>query len=559
MCLIISALILLGDIVLGAVLSNRIQSMLLRNIRQNVLHISNCAAAGVDPYEMKDVYEKGQDSEYWNSVYEDLSVYLENGGVEYVYTAGMIDGRFAFILDTDPEEPGLYGDGIEPDFDSESALKGIASVNEKPFTDDWGQHLTAWAPVRCDGEVVAAVGVDVNYDSVQKSLNGVKFLVIILCALNYIVIVIALFFVSIRLSKGFKVINQKIEDLTDGSGDLTKKIEDRSGTEFEVIADNVNQFVAEIQNLVMQIGTSSAEIHMAMKQMQNDVKNSSENAGSISSVAEELSASMEMLSDTADQLDGFAKEIQNNIQNTMEEVSSGNGLVQDIRQKAGNFKSETSEKEQNIQKVVRFQQTRMLESIKDSEKVVRISDLTEDILSIASQTNLLALNASIEAARAGEAGRGFSVVADEIRMLADSSRKTAGSIQVISSEVVAAVRTLMECANELLHTVNDCMLPDYQLFFQVADEYLGDAGRMQSLIDRYQNHMSGITELVNEMAGRTSAISKTVNECKNGISDTAENIVVLVNEMGDINQETGRISAAEELLRNKVQKYKTGE
>ncbi len=559
MCLIISALILLGDIVLGAVLSNRIQSMLLRNIRQNALHISNCAAAGVDPYEMKDVYEKGQDSEYWNSVYEDLSVYLENGGVEYVYTAGMIDGRFAFILDTDPEEPGLYGDGIEPDFDSESALKGIASVNEKPFTDDWGQHLTAWAPVRCDGEVVAAVGVDVNYDSVQKSLNGVKFLVIILCALNYIVIVIALFFVSIRLSKGFKVINQKIEDLTDGSGDLTKKIEDRSGTEFEVIADNVNQFVAEIQNLVMQIGTSSAEIHMAMKQMQNDVKNSSENAGSISSVAEELSASMEMLSDTADQLDGFAKEIQNNIQNTMEEVSSGNGLVQDIRQKAGNFKSETSEKEQNIQKVVRFQQTRMLESIKDSEKVVRISDLTEDILSIASQTNLLALNASIEAARAGEAGRGFSVVADEIRMLADSSRKTAGSIQVISSEVVAAVRTLMECANELLHTVNDCMLPDYQLFFQVADEYLGDAGRMQSLIDRYQNHMSGITELVNEMAGRTSAISKTVNECKNGISDTAENIVVLVNEMGDINQETGRISAAEELLRNKVQKYKTGE
>lgn len=559
MCLIISALILLGDIVLGAALSNRIQSMLLRNIRQNALHISNCAAAGVDPYEMKDVYEKGQDSEYWNSVYEDLSVYLENGGVEYVYTAGMIDGRFGFILDTDPEEPGLYGDGIEPDFDSESALKGTASVNEKPFTDDWGQHLTAWAPVRCDGEVVAAVGVDVNYDSVQKSLNGVKFLVIFLCALNYIVIVIALFFVSTRLSKGFKVINQKIEDLTDGSGDLTKKIEDRSGTEFEVIADNVNKFAAEIRNLVMQIGTSSTEIHTAMKQMQNDVKNSSENAGSISSVAEELSASMEMLSDTADQLDGFAKEIQNNIQNTMEEVSSGNGLVQDIRRKAGNFKSETSEKEQNIQKVVRFQQTRMLESIKDSEKVVRISDLTEDILSIASQTNLLALNASIEAARAGEAGRGFSVVADEIRMLADSSRKTAGSIQVISSEVVAAVRTLMECANELLHTVNDCMLPDYQLFFQVADEYLGDAGRMQSLIDRYQNNMSGVTDLVNEMAGRTSAISKTVNECKNGISDTAENIVVLVNEMGDINQETDKISAAEELLRNKVQKYKTGE
>ncbi len=558
MCLIISVLLLVGDIILGAVLANRLQFMLLENIRQNALNISNCAAADVDPYEMKDIYEKGQASEHWDSVHEELSVYLENGGVEYVYTAGMIDGQFAFILDTDPEEPGLYGDSIDPDSDSESALKGVASVNEEPFTDDWGQHLTAWAPIDCDGEVVAVVGVDVSYDSVQKSLNSVRVLIFVICALIYIVIILALFFVSMRLSKGFKVINQKIEDLTDGSGDLTKKIEDKSGTEFEVIADNVNKFIVEIQKLVLQVGTSTADIYSSMKQMHNDVTNSYKNASGISQVAEELSASMEQLSATADQLDGFAREIQNNIQSTMEDVNSGNELVRDIRQKADNIKSETSEKEQNIQKVVRLQQTKILASIEDSKKVSHISDLTQDILNIASQTNLLALNASIEAARAGEAGKGFAVVADEIRMLADSSRETAGSIQVISSEVIHAVQTLMECSNEILHTVNDSMLPDYQLFFQVAEQYLGDAGKMQNLIDNYQNNMAGITNLVNDMTGHTGAISKTVNECKNGISETAENIVVLVDEMKDIDQETGKISTAEEHMRNNIQKYKTG-
>ena len=95
-----------------------------------------------------------------------------------------------------------------------------------------------------------------------------------------------MFFISMRLSKGFKIINQKIKDLTDGSGDLTKKIEDKSGTEFEVIADNLNKFIVEIQKLVMQVGTRTADIYTSMQQMQNDVTNSYENASGISKEAE---------------------------------------------------------------------------------------------------------------------------------------------------------------------------------------------------------------------------------------------------------------------------------
>lgn len=66
----------------------------------------------------------------------------------------------------------------------------------------------------------------------------------------------------------------------------------------------------------------------------------------------------------------------------------------------------------------------------------------------------------------------------------------------------------------------------------------------------------GITDLVNEMANHAGAISGTVGECKKGISETAENIGVLVGEMGNINQETDRIFAEEKNLRNRIQKYK---
>lgn len=557
LCLMISVLILLGDVVLGVALSNRVQSMLLEHIQTNALNIANCAAAGINPEEMKDIYKLGEDSEYWDSVYQELSVYLENGGVEYVYVAGMLENQFSFIMDTDPEEPGMYGDSVEPDSDNEAALQGVASVNDEPFGDEWGLHLTAWSPIISDGEVVAVVGVDVSYDSVQKSLGKVTKLIVTICAVIYVVLVMALFLISRRLSKGFWVINQKIMDLTDGSGDLTKKIEDKSGTEFEVIAQNINKFIMEVQSLVIQIGESSGEIHQSIKKMHQNVKESTENANSISSVAKELSASMQNLSETVEQLDSSAEEMHHSIQITMGDVNTGNELVQDIKNKAGLIKSQTLEKEQNIQKTVELQQKKMLESMEAGQKVSKISDLTEDILSIASQTNLLALNASIEAARAGEAGKGFAVVADEIRMLADSSRDTAGNIQHISSEVVSAVEELIEASNELLCIVNNSMLSDYQHFFQAAENYSYDAEKMQTLIDNYTKNMSGLVKRIEEMASHTGSIANTVAECDKGIIETTQNIMVLAEDMNSIARESDQVTIVEEQLRDKIQKYKT--
>ena len=170
---------------------------------------------------------------------------------------------------------------------------------------------------------------------------------------------------------------------------------------------------------------------------------------------------------------------------------------------------------------------------------------------------MLALNASIETARAGEAGKGFAVVAEEIRVLADSSRDTAGNIQIISGEVVGAVKTLVECANELLSIVNDNMLPDYEVFFKVADQYSIDAVNIQEVIDNYKNNMDQITDLIDAMANSTMSITQTVKECEEGIEQASENVVVLVDEMNDIHSETDKISASEEQLRDKIKKYKT--
>ena len=129
----------------------------------------------------------------------------------------------------------------------------------------------------------------------------------------------------------------------------------------------------------------------------------------------------------------------------------GSGLVSEIRNKAQSFRTEAVNSKKNTVGMMTSNSELLEVAIENSRSVEKINSLTSEILSISSQTNLLALNASIEAARAGDAGKGFSVVADEIRVLADNSRDTANNIQHISVAVTQAVEELARDANEMLN------------------------------------------------------------------------------------------------------------
>lgn len=555
--IILSICILIGDVAMGMIIHGRVQGMLLSQIQENALNVSKCAAATINADHMVDVCEKGSASAYWNTVYEQVAVFRDEGGIEYIYLAKMFpEGNVGFVLDTDKDEPAEYGEEIELDEDCNRALNGTASVNSKPLGDKWGQHLTAWAPIKNGNEVVAVVGTDVSYGQVKAYLNKITMLIILVCIIIYLVIFFVMLMIARKLVRGFSVINHKIEDLTDGTGDLTKLVEDNSGTEFEVIANNVNRFVKEIRELVQQINCCAELIHGSTDNMSVGMNESSINATNVSAVTQELSSSMEIVTTTVKKLKETMDGINDSIQCTMKDVKDGNGLVHGIQERAAEIKQQTLKKEANIQSVVDVQQTKMRNSIEESKRVSNIAELTNDILDIASQTNLLALNASIEAARAGEAGKGFAVVADEIRILADGSKDTANKIQMISSEVICAVEVLMQAAEELLSTVNNQMMPDYKLFMDIADSYSEDAKKMQELIENYMYNMSAIAENILGMTENTNQISDAINHCNTGIAETADSISKLADEMSSVSLESGKVVKAEEQLREEIKKYR---
>lgn len=555
MLIIFSIFILVGDAILGVIIYNRVSSVLLKHIQDNAINIAKCGAAVLDGEEFENLVNEYSEDAYQN-IYDKLVPYRDNGGVEYIYTIANMNGNASFVVDSDPDDPGEYGEEFESTDETGEALNGKEIADAQPYTDKWGTHISAYAPVKSGTATVGAVVVDVSYDFVKSKTKSLAELISVVCIFVYALMLITMLIFFGKLKKGFKRINDKIEELTDGNGDLTKYVDDKSGTEFEVIAESVNKFIEEIHNLIAGVTDESDAINGSVVELNSNVSSSSESATNISSVIMELSNSMNRVAETVESLNNSTSGMQDMVESNVVQINEGNNVVIKIKSKASDIKKRTTEKKEEIRSSVIDEKERLAKCMAESKNVEKISELTNDILNIASQTNLLALNASIEAARAGEAGKGFAVVADEIRELADSSRETAGKIQEISQKVITAVGDLRECADDLIVMLSENMLPDYEMFKDVADNYHSDADKMQNLLNQYSGGTKALQEEIHSLNANVSQISKTVIECNNGIGDAAYNSNILADKLVEIRVETEKVASAVDSLEKEVTKYK---
>ncbi len=391
--------------------------------------------------------------------------------------------------------------------------------------------------------------------SYNASLRTTLIFVVIFILLIILSFVLSITRISTKITGIVNELQTIINNINAGKGDLTARIKTKTTTELAFITDGINSFIESLQGVIREVKDGSVVLTTSADSMTSKITRANDSITNTSAALQELSASMDSVSTTADQMNQKLEDVKIATDEIRQEASSGTQTASNIKKEADEIKSEALTKKQNTGSKVEELSGVLEKSVKDSEKVSQINELTKVILDIASQTNLLALNASIEAARAGEAGKGFAVVAQEISALADNSRQTAGNIQVISNEVTEAVNTLSSNAMEVIDFIKSAVLADYDAFVETSEKYENTAVVMDEILEKFNDKADNLNSIMDSMADSVESITDSVRESTQAISLSAQNSTEIVGEIQGISDAMDDNNRVTEQLTNSTRMF----
>ncbi|MGO1793834.1 MAG: methyl-accepting chemotaxis protein [Oceanisphaera sp.] len=303
-----------------------------------------------------------------------------------------------------------------------------------------------------------------------------------------------------------------MQDIAQGEGDLTRRLNSEQGHELGLLASSFNQFAGQISGLIQNTRQSADTLQQASDQLQQFMTETETGIARQDHESDQLATAMNQMSATAQEVASSAARAAEAAQQAEDQVTDAQQLLQ------GTIAVINGLEDQIVNGVDIIQRLGT-----ESEQIGTVLDVIRDI---AEQTNLLALNAAIEAARAGEQGRGFAVVADEVRNLA-------GRTQTSTAEIDDMITRLQQGAQEAVHaieyiregsanTVSEAKRIDGALH-SVSDA-VNTINSMNEQIASAAEEQTQVSESINVNVHQIVAISEQTNSGSRAASDTSKQV-----------------------------------
>lgn len=279
-------------------------------------------------------------------------------------------------------------------------------------------------------------------------------------------------------------------------------------------------------SVIRQTKKESDTIHTQMQDANSKVASMSGNIMEISATMEETGANVDSQTESMQNIGQTCNEAAETVGDLVKNIQEMTLRAQEVTTRVDQFVPELIQGKDRATKTAEESRLRLQKAIAETKVITQIEEVSAAIQEIASQTNLLALNASIEAARAGAAGKGFSVVAEEIKSLSESTAEEINKVNTLTAKVLESVQELSEESEHILVFIDETVMQDYDRLEMVAENYRKDAGYytevskdLEVKVGEFNTSIQNINGIIDQIARAQTELSEAMGSVNDNLQE----------------------------------------